>query len=120
MASPYRLKRAYLPPDDGDGHRVLVDRLWPRGLRKADAAVELWLKDAAPSPALRKWFGHEADRFEEFGRRYRAELADAAPALDELRRLAGTGPVTLLYAAHDETVNHARVLKDYLDEHPSS
>jgi uncharacterized protein YeaO (DUF488 family) len=115
--SPWRLAAT---PDDGDGHRVLVDRLWPRGLRKAEAAVELWLKDAAPSPDLRKWFGHEPARFEEFSRRYRAELAHAAPALDELRRLATTGPVTLLYAAHDETVNHARVLKFYLDEHPSS
>lgn len=109
------IKRAYLPPDDGDGQRVLVDRLWPRGLRKEEAALDEWMKDVAPSPDLRKWFGHDAERFAEFSRRYRLELSEN-PALDALAALAKKGKLTLIYAAHDETHNHARVLAQYLAE----
>lgn len=109
-----RIKRVYDPADDADGYRVLVDRLWPRGVSRQRAALDEWLKDVAPSPALRTWWDHDPARLDEFARRYRAEL-DRSPAVDELRRLrAAHDPVTLLYAAHDERVNHAAVLRDYL------
>lgn len=108
----FALKRIYEPPDDGDGRRILVDRLWPRGVTKADAAVDQWLKDVAPSPELRKWFGHDPAHWDEFRRRYRAELSANSEAVDQLRRLHGK--VTLLYAAHDEQHNHALVLLDFL------
>jgi uncharacterized protein YeaO (DUF488 family) len=99
---------------DGDGHRVLVDRLWPRGLSKERARVDLWLKDVAPSDGLRRWFHHESPRFAEFARRYRAEL-DGNPAVDELRDVVGGHDVvTLLYGARDPTENQAVVLRDYL------
>lgn len=108
------IKRAYAPPAESDGKRILVDRLWPRGLSRVDAAIDEWLKDIAPSPVLRKWFGHDPARFAEFGNRYREEL-DANPA--PVQRLCGTlqdQDVTLVYAARDERNNHARVLSDYL------
>lgn len=121
MASPPRLarKRAYLPPSPADGTRVLVDRLWPRGLAKAAARIDVWMKDAAPSPALRVWFGHDAMRFEEFRTRYRAELrahAEAADAVASLLELARRGPVTLVYGAKDDLHNHAIVLEEFLRE----
>ena len=109
----FRIKRVYEPSSADDGQRVLVDRLWPRGLRKADARLTLWLKDVAPSPALRVWFGHDPARFAEFSRRYRKELA-GLPALTELRQLGKKNQVTLLYAAHDPDVNHAAVLLSVL------
>jgi uncharacterized protein YeaO (DUF488 family) len=109
-----RLKRAYLPPSPHDGVRALVDRLWPRGLRKTEAAVDLWLKDLAPSNELRRWFGHNPRRWEEFSRRYRAELASRAEQLDELRAIARKGPLTLVFAARDELHNQAVVLRDVL------
>jgi uncharacterized protein YeaO (DUF488 family) len=115
--STFRIKRVYEPPEKSDGQRVLVDRLWPRGLRKEDAALDGWEKDAAPSPELRKWFGHVPERFAEFSRRYRAELAHDGEALAHLRALARNGPVTLVYGAHDEEHNQARVLADWLNEH---
>lgn len=105
-------KRVYEPSDPSDGVRVLVDRLWPRGLKKADAKIDLWLSEIAPSPELRRWFGHRPDRWEVFRDRYRAELAHN-PAATKLRE-AGKRRLTLLYAAKDETHNHARVLLDYL------
>ena len=105
-------KRIYDPPGPHDGHRVLVDRLWPRGMTKAEAAVDQWLKAVAPSPDLRKWFGHDPAHWDEFRHRYRAELSANAEAVDQLRRLHGK--VTLLYAAHDEQHNHALVLLDFL------
>lgn len=111
-AGRMRLKRVYAPAGPDDGLRVLVDRLWPRGLTKSEAAVDLWLRDVAPSPELRRWFGHRPDRWEAFRRRYEAELKDN-PAVDELRAL-GPGRVTLLYGARDEVRNHARVLLDRL------
>lgn len=109
-----RLKRAYLPPSPDDGVRVLVDRLWPRGLRKSDAAIDRWLKEVAPSTELRRWFGHDPGRWEEFRRRYRAELSAHTALLDELREVAGKRPVTLVYSAHDELHNQAVVLRDVL------
>jgi uncharacterized protein YeaO (DUF488 family) len=108
------LKRVYEPASRGDGTRILVDRLWPRGLRKEDAAIDHWLKDLAPSTALRKWFGHDVGRWAEFRKRYRAELAEHPEALAELRSLALKGPITLLFAAHDEVHNNAVVLRELL------
>jgi uncharacterized protein YeaO (DUF488 family) len=109
-----RVKRAYEPPSPEDGTRVLVDRLWPRGVRKSELAIGRWLKEIAPSTELRRWFGHDPARWEEFRRRYRAELAAHADLLDDLRRLGRAGPLTLVYAAHDEQHNQAVVLRDVL------
>lgn len=112
-----QIKRIYEHPDPADGFRVLVDRLWPRGVSKQAAELDLWLKEVAPSTALRIQFNHQPERFESFTVSYRAEL-DANPATDELRELiAAHNPLTLLYGARDPAVNHAVVLKDYLDGH---
>lgn len=108
------LKRAYSPPTAADGTRILVDRLWPRGLRKADAAIDRWLKDVAPSTELRRWFGHDPARWTAFRRRYRAELSHETELLNELRTMARKGPLTLVYAARDELHNEAVVLRDVL------
>lgn len=94
--------------------RILVDRLWPRGLRKADAAIDRWMKEIAPSTELRRWFGHDPERWGEFQRRYRQELRQHEATLDELRALARQENVTLLYGARDETHNDAVVLQDVL------
>jgi uncharacterized protein YeaO (DUF488 family) len=109
-----KLKRAYEKPAAEDGVRILIDRLWPRGVSKAAAAIDQWAKDIAPSTALRKWFDHDPVRWPEFRRRYTAELRAHADQLDALRVLAGTGPITLVYAAHDELHNDAVVLRDFL------
>jgi uncharacterized protein YeaO (DUF488 family) len=111
-----QLKRAYEPASRGDGYRVLVERLWPRGLRKADAHIDEWRKDVAPSDELRRWFGHDPDRFDEFRTRYEHELRSepARAALAELARRAARGTVTLVYAAHDERHNSAVVLAQQL------
>ena len=103
------IKRIYEPSAKSDGLRVLVDRLWPRGISRFDAKLDLWLKDVAPSTELRHWFGHKPERWAEFRRRYRAELAHN-PTLKELRKLAKGKIVTLLYSAHDEKRNQAVVL----------
>lgn len=108
------LKRAYAPPARSDGLRVLVDRLWPRGVSKADAGIDLWLKDVAPSAALRRWFGHDPQKWAEFRTRYRAEL-HGSPALAELKALARKGDVTLVYSARDELHNDAVVLREVLE-----
>ena len=113
-APDIRVKRIYDPPDQNDGARVLVDRLWPRGVRKDTARLTLWLKDIAPSTDLRRWFGHEPARFSEFSRRYREELGANTDAVSQMNDLIKAGPVTLLYAAHDTEHNEARVLADYL------
>ena len=110
-AANVRLKRAYESPSADDGTRVLVDRLWPRGVAKADAAVDLWLKDLAPSTALRKWFGHDPARWSEFRERYAQEVGQHPELLHELRELARAGIVTLVYSAHDELHNDAVVLR---------
>ena len=109
----FAIKRLYEPASPKDGIRVLVDRLWPRGIKKADAHLAHWLKDLAPSPRLRVWFGHKPERFSEFRERYEAELA-GNPALTELGKLGSKRRVTLLYAAHDPAVNHAVVLLSVL------
>ncbi len=109
------IKRAYAAPDEDDGYRILVDRLWPRGLGKDAAHVDLWLKEIAPSPALRVWFGHDPARFAEFRRRYDAELKSNTAAVAQMDRILAQTPVTLVYAAKDETHNHAIVLKNFLE-----
>jgi uncharacterized protein YeaO (DUF488 family) len=108
------LKRAYEVPAVEDGTRILVDRLWPRGIKKADAAIDLWMKDVAPSTGLRQWFGHETDRWQEFRRRYVDELLQKSDLVDELRALARKGPITLVFGAHDQTHNDAVVLREVL------
>ena len=107
-----RLKRAYEPSSANDGTRILIDRLWPRGVSKIEAAVDLWLKDIAPSTGLRKWFGHDPALWPEFQRRYAEELRGNPEAFGRLRELARAGPVTLVYSAHDELHNDAVVLRD--------
>ncbi|EMA54476.1 DUF488 domain-containing protein [Halococcus thailandensis] len=111
---PIQTKRIYEEPDPEDGTRVLVDRLWPRGVSKEDAALDRWAKDAAPSDELRNWFDHDPERWDEFKERYRDELSDR-DVVDELRELADGGTVTLLYAATDREHNNAVVLRDVLE-----
>jgi uncharacterized protein YeaO (DUF488 family) len=113
-AENVKLKRAYERPSSADGIRVLVDRLWPRGIKKADANIDHWIKELAPSTELRKWFGHDPTRWQEFRRRYAAELRQHEDQVDRLRDLARAGPITLVYAAHDEAHNDAVVLRDIL------
>lgn len=113
-ASHLRLKRAYEPAQPNDGVRILVDRLWPRGLSKAKAALDDWMKEIAPSAELRKWFGHDPARWAEFQHRYRAELRGQSEALNRIRTLGRAGVVTLIYSAHDEQHNNAVVLRDAL------
>jgi uncharacterized protein YeaO (DUF488 family) len=112
-----RLKRVYEEPTPDDGLRILVERLWPRGLSKEGAAVDLWLKEVAPSSGLRRWFNHDPDRWEEFQRRYHAELRQNGGAVDELRRKCRSGTVTFVYAARDDEHNSALALRDYLERH---
>jgi uncharacterized protein YeaO (DUF488 family) len=109
-----RLKRAYEPAAEGDGTRVLIDRLWPRGVKKAEAAIDRWFRDLGPSTELRKWFGHDRARFAEFRRRYTAELKRQGELLDELLRIASHGRLTLVYSARDQEHNDAVVLKKVL------
>jgi uncharacterized protein YeaO (DUF488 family) len=109
-----RLKRVYEPPSPEDGYRVLVDRLWPRGLAKERARVDEWARELAPSDELRRWFGHRPERFDEFRRRYLEELRAREGELRALRRRARAGTVTLLYAARDREHNDAVVLADLL------
>jgi uncharacterized protein YeaO (DUF488 family) len=113
-ASNLRLKRAYEPPEASDGTRILVDRLWPRGVSKTEARLDEWFKEIAPSAELREWFGHDPARWEEFGRRYRAELDRQAELLEDLRRRARGGRVTLVYSARDQIHNDAVVLRDVI------
>ena len=109
-----RLKRAYEPASAEDGYRVLVDRLWPRGVSKEQAKLDEWAQELAPSRQLREWFGHEPDRFPEFRRRYIDELRANRARLRELRRRARTGTLTLVYSAHDSEHNDAVVLAEVL------
>ena len=111
-----QLKRAYEPAEPADGYRVLVDRLWPRGVSEEDAHLDEWARDLAPSTELRRWFGHDPARFDAFGRRYRDELAAQATKLNELRGRAKGGTVTLVYAAQDTEHNDAVVLAELLRE----
>ena len=108
------IKRIYDPPDAGDGTRVLVDRLWPRGMTKADASIDIWARGLAPSTELRTWFSHEKPKFKEFAARYERELA-ASDAVDPfLSAMTGQSRLTLLYAARDTSNNHAVVLRRHL------
>ena len=113
-----KIKRVYEQPDKDDGRRILVDRLWPRGLTKEKAGVDLWLKDIAPSTELRKWFGHDPDRWEEFKERYRAELAEAdkMEVLRDIAERAEEENVTLLFGAKDTRHNDARALEAFIQE----
>ncbi len=110
-----RLKRVYEPPSPDDGTRILVERLWPRGVNKQKAAVDHWAKEVAPSPELRKWYGHDPEKWDEFRKRYEAELDVNGAALDDLKRRVTEGPVTFVYAARDEEHNSALVLKESLE-----
>src|SRR6185436_18673848 len=109
-----RIKRTYEPRARGDGRRILVERLWPRGMKKESLAADAWMKDVAPSTALRKWFDHRVERWEEFRRRYRAELDANRGAWGPILELGNRSTVTLLYGAHDTVHNGAVVLRDYL------
>src|SRR5512146_1236784 len=109
-----RIKRIYEPPAAADGRRVLVDRLWPRGMSKDEAKVDEWLKEIAPSDELRTWFGHDAAKWAEFSTRYREELKGHGELLDQLRAEAHNETVTLLFAAKDEEHNNAVVLRELL------
>jgi len=109
-----RLKRAYEVPSPDDGRRILVDRLWPRGVKKSNAAIDEWMRELAPSAELRKWFAHDPARWEEFRHRFRSELHQRSDELSKLRALARDSRVTLVYAARDEAHNDAVVLRDVL------
>ena len=111
-----KIKRIYDPPAEDDGFRVLVDRLWPRGIKKEDAKVDLWAKQLAPTTELRKWFDHEPAKFGEFRSRYMKELDSNADALLQIINGAGHSAITLLYAARDTACNHALVLHERLSE----
>jgi uncharacterized protein YeaO (DUF488 family) len=112
-----QLKRVYEEPSRRDGLRVLVERLWPRGLNKQRAAVDLWLKDVAPSPELRKWFAHDPAKWKQFQERYRKELRERKDAVDLLKQKSKKGTITLVYAARDDEHNGAVALKRYLERH---
>jgi uncharacterized protein YeaO (DUF488 family) len=119
-AANVKLKRAYEPPAPTDGTRILIDRLWPRGISKEKVAVDQWMKEIAPSTNLRKWFGHDPARWVEFRRRYAAELQENSALLDQLRSFARDGPITLVYSAHDELHNDAIVLRDLVLGHKTA
>lgn len=114
MNHEIRIKRAYEPPDEADGRRFLIDRIWPRGVKKENLMLESWLKELAPSDELRRWFGHREDRWPEFERRYRVELRDKNEFLQALLEQLHESDITLVYGAHDEQHNNAVVLKKYL------
>ena len=110
-----QLKRVYQAASQGDGYRLLVDRIWPRGLGKEEARIDDWMKEIAPSTELRKWFGHEPAKWAEFRRRYFAELSDRPELVERLVEMARGGPLTLVYAAKDEEHNNAVALREYLE-----
>ncbi len=114
---PVKIKRIYDPPAMDDGLRVLVDRLWPRGIKKSEARVDLWLRDIAPSSELRKWFGHREDRWEEFRKRYFNELEEKKDLLGIIVEKSVSGDITLLYSAKNTVFNNAIVLKEYIEKH---
>jgi uncharacterized protein YeaO (DUF488 family) len=111
-----KLKRVYKKPSNEDGFRILVERLWPRGLTKDRAGVDLWLKEVAPSPELRKWYSHDPAKWEEFRRRYEKELENKKNEIDLLLDMCREGTVTLVYAAQDEEHNSALLLKQHLEQ----
>jgi uncharacterized protein YeaO (DUF488 family) len=111
-----KIKRVYEQPDRKDGERILVDRLWPRGLTKEKAGVDLWLKEIAPSTELRKWFDHDPEKWQRFRRRYETEIRDKDDLIKVLRQKAREGTITLIYGARDEKHNEALVLKQFLEK----
>lgn len=111
-----QIKRTYDAPRRGDGRRILVERLWPRGMKKEAVAADVWMKEVAPSAELRKWFGHRVERWDEFRRRYRKELDGNPSGWEPILDVAGRRTVTLLYSAHDALHNGAVLLRDYLVE----
>ncbi len=115
MRRVIRLKRAYDAPEPDDGCRVLVDRLWPRGITKEDAHIDLWLKDIAPSNELRKWFNHDPERWGEFRQRYRAEIEQQPETMEQLMAEIRKGRITLVYGAKDEQHNNAVALKEFVE-----
>ena len=115
LKNSIKVKRVYDDPSAEDGIRILVDRLWPRGLKKEAARLDDWLKEIAPSNELRKWFGHDPDRWEEFKVRYFHELERQNEAINKIREKASSSTVTLLFAARDETHNNAVALREYLE-----
>lgn len=118
--SELKVKRIYDAPDAGDGYRVLIDRLWPRGVKKEAACLDEWNRDIAPTPDLRRWFGHKPENFAEFAQRYQAQLhanPQAAPFAAHVHELLAQGNVTLLYGAKSPTCNHALVLRQWLLSH---
>jgi uncharacterized protein YeaO (DUF488 family) len=110
-----RVKRAYEDAAKSDGRRILVDRMWPRGVKKGDAVIDHWAKEAAPSTELRKWYHADPERWDEFRRRYFAELDDNPEAVAELREAIGEGPATLVFSSKEERFNNAVALKEYLE-----
>jgi uncharacterized protein YeaO (DUF488 family) len=110
------LKRVYEKPSKSDGFRILVERLWPRGLSKEKASVDLWMKEVAPSAELRKWYSHDVEKWKEFKKRYTKELKDKKDFLAEIKKHSKKGNVTFVYAAQDEEHNSALVLKEYLEK----
>ncbi len=112
-----RLKRAYETPSSADGRRILVERLWPRGVSKEEADLDLWLKDAAPSSELRRWYQHDVAKWPEFQRRYREELRQRPQVVEQLAGLVAQGPVTFVYGSRDEQHNAAVVLKEFMEQH---
>ncbi len=114
------IARAYHPPAADGSHRVLVDRLWPRGVKKEDLDIDAWLKDVAPSTELRRWFNHDPERWDEFRRRYFKELDDNQAAVAELLESAGSSRILLLYGAKDEEHNQALALKEWIEQHDAA
>jgi len=114
MTFDVRAKRAYEPAEDDDGYRVLIDHVWPRGISHERARLDAWARELAPSDELRTWFNHDAARFAEFRARYRGELAEQSERIEELRRRAASGPVTIVYAARDREHNNAVVVCELL------
>jgi len=112
-----KLKRAYDPASGGDGTRILVERLWPRGVKKEDLQLDAWLKDVAPSTELRKWFSHDADKWTSFQRKYFAELDQKPEALEPILKASSRGRVTVIFSHHDTEHNNAVALKTYLETH---
>ena len=110
-----KLKRAYDPPSKNDGQRVLVERLWPRGVSKEKAKIQMWLKEIAPSAELRKWYQHDVSKWEDFQKRYTNELTEKEDMIKQIEQMAAKGPVTFVFAAHDEEHNSALVLKKYIE-----
>jgi uncharacterized protein YeaO (DUF488 family) len=110
-----KIKRVYDAPSSGDGKRILIDRLWPRGVKKNDARIDAWMKDVAPSDGLRKWFGHDPEKWGEFKARFFAELKNRKDLVDQLAGMARKGRVTLVYGSKEERFNNAVALKEYLE-----